>query len=971
MKIRFATVIITALITSSAAFAIDNGGDMKKDTATAVTGRVIINFDKDWKFQRADNGPEMKDPGYNDKKWKKLSVPHDWAIEGNLKNKKPVFDVPVLPVVKGKWLFDKGDGMEKKDNGYGASKWQEVKLPEMWEKHSDYTENNVYGWYRREIQMPPSWKGGDIVLDLGCIDDVDETYFNGELIGRTGSFPPLYMSSWNTHRFYRVPEKLIMPGNKNMVAVRVFDGHGEGGMRLLEPMHEFDGPFDKGADGGNSNGFLPGGIGWYRKTFTVPEHLRGKNISIEFDGAYMDTEAWINGISLGKHPYGYTGFSFDLTPYLKYGKEENVIAMRLNVLQQCTRWYSGAGIYRHVRLVATEPVHVAKWGTYIITPDISGNEAKAKIETRIENTGGTETAFTLETIIFDKNNSECARAKTGEKAAGNSKKTINQELKIQKPSVWSLEEPNIYSVKSIVAVNGVKTDEYTSFFGIRTIKFTDDKGFFLNGRHVPIRGVCLHHDNGYLGTAVHRRAIERQIEIMKRMGCNAIRTSHNPPDPMLLDMCDHMGMLVLDEAFDEWKENKTTYGYGRFFDEWAERDITSMLRRDRNHPCVIMWSIGNEIAEQWAGTAEDAGARAKMLADICHKEDPTRPVTAACNNVNDAINKNMAKHLDVFGINYNPWAYQSEKGKRKLIATETASQMSSRGEYNLVLADGKAAIEGKLNTQCSSYDNVKTDWTTIAWESLKAVENAPWVAGEFVWTGFDYIGEPTPYWWPAVISYFGIVDLCGFPKDRYYLYQSRWTDKPMVHVLPHWNWKKFLGKEIPVYVYTNYESAELFLNHKPLGEKKMSVTNNLRLEWSVAYAPGSLRVVAKNDGKEVCRKEIRTAGRPAKILLEPDRYELSADGEDLSYVTVRVVDARGNVCPDAANLIKFTIEGKGEIAATGNGNELNHAFFQAQEIKAFHGMCLAIVKAKDKPSMLVITSTSKGLKPAEAHIEVK
>jgi beta-galactosidase len=956
---------------NTSALAAENGGDMKSDTINVTSGREIINFDKDWKFQREDDDMAMKDPGFNDKKWKKLNVPHDWAIEGHIKPKKVKYDVPVLRVVEGQWMFNKGDDMAWKAVDFDDSKWQKVKLPSTWEEHSNYKGENSFGWYRRDIMVPASMKGKDIIISCGMIDDVDETYFNGELVGSMGTLPPKYDSKWNTFREYRVKSSLIKYGKKNRIAVRVYNGSGAAGIWADRPQSVVEGPFDKSTDGGSANGFLPGGIGWYRKTFTVPEELKGKNITIEFDGAYMDTETWLNGISLGKHPYGYTSFSFDLTPYLKYGKEENMLAMRLDVLQQCTRWYSGAGIYRHVRLVAVEPVHIAKWGTYITTPDISDNEAKVNIETRIENTGSTETSFTLETMVFDRNNSVCAKTESNETVGGNSGKIISQEIQVQKPLLWSTEEPNLYSAISRVIVNNEEKDRYTSTFGIREIKFTIDGGFFMNGRHVPIRGVCLHHDQGYLGTAVHRRTIERQIQIMKAMGCNAIRTSHNPPEPMLLEYCDRLGMMVMDEAFDEWKENKTSHGYGRFFDEWAERDITSMLRRDRNHPSIIIWSIGNEIAEQWTGTAEDAEARAKLLAGICHKEDPTRPVTSACNNVEQALQKGIGEQLDVFGINYNPWAYRKEQGARKLIGTETASDVSTRGEYNLVEEDGKVFSEPKLNTQCSSYDNFAPEWATIAWQSLKALKEAPWVAGEFVWTGFDYIGEPTPYWWPAVISYFGIVDLCGFPKDRYYLYQSQWTDKPMVHVLPHWNWKKFEGKEIPVYVYSNCDTVELFLNGKTLGEQSVKDAAELRLKWDVPYRAGELIAVAKKDGKEVCRDTVKTAGRPAKIELVPDRAEISADGEDLSYVTVRILDSKGNMCPDADNLIKFTIEGKGKIAATGNGNSINHAFFNAQAVKAFHGMGLAIVEASDAPSMLVMTAQSAGLRSAEINIKTK
>ncbi|HRU39542.1 MAG TPA: glycoside hydrolase family 2 TIM barrel-domain containing protein, partial [Candidatus Goldiibacteriota bacterium] len=546
---------------------------------------------------------------------------------------------------------------------------------------------------------------------------------------------------------------------------------------------------------------------------------------------------------------------------------------------------------------------------------------------------------------------------------------FTQEISVSRPVLWSVETPALYTAVSRVIVNGIETDRQETKFGIRSIKFTKDDGFFLNGKKTPIRGVCLHHDNGYLGTAVHRRAIERQIEIMKSMGCNAIRTSHNPPDPSLLDLCDSMGMLVMDEAFDEWKENKVTYGYGRFYDEWHERDLTDMILRDRNHPSVIIWSIGNEVAEQWAGKPADAEKRAKRLAEITRKLDPTRPLTAACNNVDDAINKGIAKHLDVFGINYSPWAYEREKGKRTLIATETASAVSSRGVYNLVEKEGRVVIDHKAGNYCSSYDDFVTEWATLARVSLKKVGEASWMAGEFVWTGFDYIGEPTPFWWPSVISYFGIVDLCGFPKDRYYLYKSRWTKEPMVHVLPHWNWEQFEGREIPVYVYTNCESVELFLNGQSLGEKAMKDTEKLRLEWKVKYEKGTLLAVGKNSGAEACRAERKTAGRPARLELSADRNVILAGNRDLSYVTARVLDENGNLCPTADNEVEFSIKGDAEIAATGNGDQKSHAFFNEKKCKAFSGILLCIVRAGEKPSDIVLKARAKGMVPAEIVIK--
>jgi beta-galactosidase len=544
----------------------------------------------------------------------------------------------------------------------------------------------------------------------------------------------------------------------------------------------------------------------------------------------------------------------------------------------------------------------------------------------------------------------------------NSTSIVEQFIKVPKPKLWSLEHPRLYRVESKVRTNNRTVDASVTPFGIRTFEFTIDKGFFLNGKHVPIKGVCDHHDQGSLGAAVHKRAIERQLEILKSMGCNAIRTSHNPPDPVLLDLCDRMGFLVMDESFDEWKQSKTMYGYGRYFDEWSERDLTDMIHRDRNHPSIILWSIGNEIPEQENANAYDMS---KRLVDICHKEDPTRPVTSACNLAESADKTGYSKPLDVVGINYQLPLYGMFKGKAKLVGSETASAVSTRGEYNLILENGTPSIKRQLNNQCSSYDD------STAQSYLKAVKSAPWFAGEFVWTGFDYIGEPSPFPWPSASSYFGMVDLCGFPKDRYYLYQSQWTEKPMVHILPHWNWQGFEGKEIPVWCYSNAESVELFLNGKSLGEKKFSDTKDLHLEWNVPYAAGTIKAIAKKNGKKVCTDEVQTAGAPARIVLTPDHTEINADRDDLSNIKVEIVDKDGRICPNADNLLKFNIEGKGLIAGVGNGNPASHEYFKTNERKAFHGLCLAVIQSKRERGTIHLSAESEGLQPAEVLIQAK
>ena len=740
-----------------------------------------------------------------------------------------------------------------------------------------------------------------------------------------------------------------------------------------------------------SSGCLPGGIGWYRKSFTLPAGDKGERVFVQFDGVYMNSEVWLNGAKLGIHPYGYTSFEFELTDHLKWG-ETNVLAVRCDVQQPSSRWFSGAGIYRHVWLTVVNPVHVARWGTYVTTPEISNSSATVRVRTKVQNQGNSAADVIVRTTLLDPDGKPVA---TGDAAkaikAGDTVET-DQAIDVGTPKLWSLEQPQLYTARTEVLVDAGLTDSYRTPFGIRTEEFTAENGFLLNGKRVQIKGVCDHHDEGYLGAVANDRAIERQLEILKAMGCNAIRTSHNPPAPKLLELCDRMGFLVMDEAFDEWKIPKREFGYSRFFDQWSEPDLVSMLDRDRNHPCVILWSIGNEIREQ---REANGGAMARRLVDICHREDPSRPATSACNLSSDAVQTGYAAALDVFGINYTLAAYNAlHDGKWKLFGSETASDVSSRGEYNLVEKDGVVTIESKLNDQVTSYDICHPPGI-IAEQQLKAIADAPWFAGEFVWTGFDYIGEPTPFPWPAISSYFGIIDLCGFPKDRYYLYQSRWSDQPMVHLVPqNWNWAQFTGKPIPVWCYANGDSVELFLNGKSLGEKKMAdgaiqtfvsgqrkgkngkvqevkqETGWYHVAWQVPWQPGTLKAVARRGGKIIATDEVTTAGPPAKLALRVDHSRIKADGQDLAYVTVEVLDAQGHVCPEADNLVNFSLSGPGKIAGLGNGDSTCHEDFQANQHSSFHGLCLAIVQSlRGQSGKIRLQATAAGLAGAIAEIK--
>ncbi len=778
-----------------------------------------------------------------------------------------------------------------------------------------------------------------------------------------------------------------------------------------------DGPFDRKSPAGGSGGFMNGGIGWYRKTFTLPESSRNRHTFVLFDGAYMNSQVWLNGKLLGTRPYGYSSFYYDLTPDAKFGSEENVLAVRLNVEQPSSRWYSGAGLYRDVWLMTTESVHLAQWGTYITTPQAATTGAEVRVQTQVQNDGNTASEVILTTRVLDPDGQEVAHQEASKPVAAHQGSTFDLTLSLPTAKLWSPETPILYRAVNEVRAKGVLVDAVTISFGIRTLKFTKDQGFFLNGQRFQIKGVCDHHDLGCLGAVALSRGFERQLQILKGMGCNALRTSHNPPSPKLLDLCDRMGFLVMDEAFDEWKISKKKFGYGQFFDQWSDVDISTMVDRDRNHPSIILWSIGNEIREGKLGAPDSVTAMSQRLVDDCHREDASRLTTSACASPENDWTSGLAKALDVFGVNYNPSYYsqgdptkiaetktskpEEFHGELPMIGSETASAISTRGEYGITLdANGNVQMNGDLKFQVPEYGNYPAKYLNRAERSLLAIQSSPWVAGEFVWTGFDYIGEPSPSPWPARSSYFGTLDLCGFPKDRYYLYQAAWGEKPVVHILPHWTWPGFEGKSIPVWVYTNADSVELFLNNQSLGVKNfpndteavlsratlkengvsVDIVNtegktepSLHLAWSVPYAPGTLKAVAKKNGQIVASDEIHTTGAPASLTLVPDRTKIQANGQDLSFIKVTLLDRDGNVCPNADNEIEFTLKGPAaELAGLDNGDPTNHEAFQGTRHKTFHGLALAVLKSHyDTPGPVTLTASVSGLPPVTTTIEVE
>lgn len=753
----------------------------------------------------------------------------------------------------------------------------------------------------------------------------------------------------------------------------------DAGWRKLTLPHDWsiEGKFDEKNPAKPEGGGLPTGVAWYRKSFTLPAAWKKMNIYIEFDGVYKNSEVWINGHLLGKRPYGYISFRYELTKYLKSG--DNVIAVRVdNSAQPDSRWYTGSGIYRNVWLTATGKVAIDHWGTFVSTPSVSKSVAKISFKTQIKNQSNIKGKVDVQSQVFDAKGKLIVAVRSDNLSLRNTPIEVAQSATLHNPKLWSVEHPNLYKVVTRIFVNKKLSDTYETPLGIRYFNFDAEKGFSLNGEPMKILGVCLHHDLGALGAAINVRAMERQLEILKEMGCNAIRTAHNPPAPEFLDLCDRMGFLVMDEAFDMWRKKKNSKDYHLHFPEWHTADLQDMVKRDRNHPSIILWSIGNEIREQFDSTGV---ALTKELVKLVKDLDTTRLVLSALTETDSTKNFiYQAGVLDIYALNYNHKVYKDFPKNypgQKFLAAETTSSLDTRGFYEMPSdsirrwpKDGKTKLTGgNAEFAASAYDNVSAYWGSTHEETWKEAKKYDHVSGLFVWTGFDYLGEPLPYPWPARSSYFGIVDLAGFPKDAYYLYQSEWTSKPVLHIFPHWNWTA--GKTIDIWAYyNNADEVELFLNGRSLGTRAKK-GEELHVVWQVKFEPGVLKAVSKKNGQVVLVKEIQTAGKPAKIELLADRQEIAADGKDLSFVTVRILDENGNVVPNADNLIQFKLEGDGSIAGVDNGFQASLEPFKADYRKAFHGLCLAIVQAKLKAGKLKLSATSAGLKEASVVITVK
>ena len=761
--------------------------------------------------------------------------------------------------------------------------------------------------------------------------------------------------------------RFILADSVQMSSQTYNDGH----WRILNLPHDWaiEGDFFVGNPSGAGGGALPGGIGWYRKHFSLDcEAVPGKRYFIEFDGVYMNSTVYVNGQEVGHRPYGYSSFEYDITKFLKQG--DNVIAVKVdNSDQPNSRWYSGCGIYRHVWLTKTHSVHVKHWGVHVVTDAKTG---QVKVDVELDKYQATNTHRpTIKNTVFDANGKEVG-------------------LKVKNPHLWSVEDPYIYKARTQVMIDGKVVDEVWTTTGFRDYKFDAETGFWLNGKNFKLNGVCEHHDFGCLGAAVNEDAMHRKLSKLKAMGVNSIRSSHNPPAPELLNMCDTMGIIVMDESFDMWRRKKTAGDYARFFDEWHERDLTDLILRDRNHPSVLMWSIGNEVLEQWSSAeadtltleqanlilnaGHDASTLAKdgelsvqslltrHLAEIVKRYDTTRPILAGCNEPDPNNHLFKSGAIDIIGFNYHhQWVKDVPKkfpGK-PFIFSESVSALQTRGYYKMPSDEITWAPQEwwlpytDPSYMCSSYDNMHASWSSTHEETWDVVKHNAFVGGQYIWTGFDYIGEPTPYGFPARSSYFGVIDLAGFPKDTYYMYQSEWTTKPVLHLFPHWNWVP--GDEIDMWCYyNNADEVELFINGKSQGVRrktgeqtegrydmhntKARLNSEYHVGWRVVFDPGEVKVVARKDGKVVGEQTIKTAGAPARIRLSKD-YQ----GKNTTFITAEVVDKDGNLCPWAEDQIYFIYEGDGEILGTDNGCQTSMENFKAPQRKAFFGKCMVVV----------------------------
>ncbi len=918
-------------------------------------------FDSDWRFLRGD-APGAEQRSFDDSHWRTLDVPHDWSIEDLPVDAKPV---PQFAAVTGQWRFHPGNEADWNSPGLDDRQWQVVTLPDNWEHHSNYTNDYVHGWFRRHLTLPADCRSRDFDLLLGRIDDVDEAWLNGERLGGTGSFPPNYQTAWDVERRYRVPASLVRGDGSDVLAVHVFDGTGNGGLCTEGVPGTRIGPFSPGESAsGHFTGYTVNGIGWYRKHFVL--HATNQLVAVRFDGVYMNSELWLNGHRLGEHPHGYTSFEFDLTPYLNPPGQENVLAVCVRNEGRNSRWYSGSGIYRHVWLTERDPVHIPTWGVFVTTPEVSPAQALVKTAVDVSNATGEQTSVQVRATLCDDHGKCLGRSEGALHLTAGETRTTERFIEVASPKLWSPDSPSLYLAKVEVITAESTNDVVATSFGIRSITVDAKNGFQLNGKTLKLRGGCVHHDNGPLGSTAIDRAEERKVELLKANGFNAVRTSHNPPSSAFLEACDRLGLVVIDEAFDQWNESKehNEQDYHRFFKEWSDRDIAAMVCRDRNHPSVVFWSIGNEIPEQF----RDHDTARRLREDVL-SHDGTRPITQAiCSDWGevsrnwDQLSDPAFSQLDVAGYNYLPEKFETDHARhpdRVMMTTESYPKA------------------------CFAY------WS--------AVENHSYVIGDFVWTAMDYFGEAgighnslsnqkDSFFmaWPWFNAWCGDLDVCGFKKPQSLYRDVVWRRSPIemvVHApippgitenvsgwgwpdeMASWNWAGHEGEPLQVSVFSRCEKVRLELNGKVIGEKAVSAATQLTAQFKVPYAPGELRAIGLNNGKAVATTRLKTTGSPRKIRLTADRKSIHASRHDLAYVTVEIVDATGQRVPDAAIPVHFLVSGAGELAAQGSATPNDPASFRVPVRKTFQGRCLAILRPTRGTGRITLKAEANGLEP--------
>ena len=910
--------------------------------------RSEVRFDSDWRFNRGDL-PAASSANFDDSRWRHVDLPHDFSIE----------DLPpvethaenTIDLSRGTWHFKLGDNPTWSQVGLNDTNWINVVTPSFWSKTTGALDEYQFGWYRRILNVPASRRAKDIVLALGEIDDADQTFVNGVLVGSQGTMPPNYKTSYDTQRVYTVPHKLLKYDGTDTVAVRVYNGGAQGGMWAASVPIRRDGPFDSRSPNGTAQGFTLGDVAWYRKDFKLPNSARGRNLMVTFDGVYMNSTVWFNGHQVATQPYGYTTFNIDLTPYARVGGD-NALAVRVDTTGRTSRWYSGSGIYRHVWLTTTNAAHIAPWGIAATSHhDTNGN---VTVRAAVQLASVVPASARVAVALIDPSGKTVQSAYAKPNADG----LAACDLAVDSAKLWSPKHPNLYELVCTLSENGKVVDRETTNIGIRFATFSATDGFRLNGESMKLMGGCVHHDNGPLGSAAYDRAEERRVQLLKASGFNAIRTSHNPPSPAFLDACDREGILVIDEAFDCWSQGKNSDDYGKYFAANWKHDLDSMVLRDRNHPSVILWSIGNEIPEQRSTLgATEAG----MLVDEVHRVDPSRPVTEATNPDNELLEP-LLEHLNVVGYNYANGRYPADHAKhpdRVFIRTES--------------------------------------FPSDAYGSWREVTQNSYAVGDFVWTALDYLGEAGigrdiyagdpgdfggPY--PYAVSGCGDLDITGVRKPQSYYRGILWNSGPataaFVDAVPvgspgyrvsgwgwpddreSWTWPGSEGKTRTVRVYSRTPRAELFLNGKSLGIQNTNDSNHLTATYSVPYLPGELMAIGQAaDGTEISRWTLKTAGPVAKMMVSPDRANLVADGEDLAYISVQMTDASGTLNPNATNAVKFALDGPGTIVAVANADPRTTEGYQTHTRSAFGGRLLVIVKTTNHAGKITLHATSKGL----------